>query len=126
MSTTVAIRPASLWTRAMLAVAAELDKSGRCCVDRTHDSRADLVSESNHWLSITVASQERPRQRARHFAAALTKASSDALSVAWGGLVNTISGTFPAEGVFRPDLLSKHITQKEIYALYDLLRQFRG
>ena len=63
-------------------------------------------------------------QRARHFAAALTKGSSDASSVAWGGVVNTTSGTFPTGGVFSPDWLSKHINQKDMYALYHLLRQF--
>ena len=45
MSTTVAFRPASLWTHVMFAVVEELDKSGRCSVDLTHDSRADLESE---------------------------------------------------------------------------------
>ena len=98
MSMTVAIRPASLWTHAMFAVVAELDKSGRCSVDLTHDSRADLVSEFKQWLSITATSQEGPWQRARHFIAALTKGSSDASSVAWGGVGHTTSGTFPAGG----------------------------
>ena len=73
-------------------------------------------------MSITATSQEGPWQRARHFAAALTKGSSDASSVAWGGVVNTTSGTFPAGGVFPSDWLSKHINQKEMYALYHLLR----
>ena len=36
MSMTAAIRPASLWTHAMFAVIAELEKSGRCTVDLTH------------------------------------------------------------------------------------------
>ena len=45
MSMTVAFRPASLWTHAMFAVVAELDKSGRCSVDLTQSSRADLVNE---------------------------------------------------------------------------------
>ena len=45
MSMTVAFRPASLWTHVMFAVVEELDKSGRCSVDLTHDSRADLESE---------------------------------------------------------------------------------
>ena len=58
MSMTVAIRPASLWTHAMFVVVAELEKLGRCSVDLTHDSRADLVSEFKKWLSITATSQE--------------------------------------------------------------------
>ena len=103
MSMTVAIRPTSMWTRAMFAVVAELDKSGRCSVDRTHDSRADLVTEFKQWQSITSTSQEGPWQRARRFATTLTKGSSDASSVAWGGVVNTTSGTSPAGGVFPPD-----------------------
>ena len=37
---------------------AELEKLGRCSVDLTHDSRADLVSEFKKWLSITATSQE--------------------------------------------------------------------
>ena len=124
MSMTVAIRPASLWTHAMFAVIADLEKSGLCTVDLTQDSRADLLGELRQWLSITATSQEGPWQRARHFSAALTKGSSDASSVAWGGVVNTASGTFPAGGVFPPDWLAKHINQKEMYGLYHLLRQF--
>ena len=72
-SMTVAIRPASLWTHAMFAVVADLEKSGVCSVDLTHDSKADLVGEFKQWLSITATSQEGPWQRAWHFAAALTK-----------------------------------------------------
>ena len=45
VSMTVAIRPASLWTHVIFAVVAELDKSGRCSVDLTQSSRADLVNE---------------------------------------------------------------------------------
>ena len=44
--------------------------------------------------------------------------------MAWGCVVNTTSGTFPAGGVFPSDWLSKHINQKEMYALYHVLRQF--
>ena len=124
MSMTVAIRPASLWTHAMVSLFAELDKSGRCSVDPTHDPRAYLVSEFKQWLSITAISQEGPWQHARHFAAALAKGSSDASSVSYGVVVNTISCTFPAGGVFPPDWLSNHINQKKVYALYHLPRQF--
>ena len=60
MSMAVAIRPASLWTHAMFAVVTELEKSGRCFVDLTNDSRADLVSEFKQWLSITATSQKKP------------------------------------------------------------------
>ena len=40
-----------------------------------------------------------------------------------GGVVNTISGTFPAGGVFPPDWLSTHINQK-VYAIYHIPRHF--
>ena len=92
-SMTVAIRPASLLTHDMFAVVADLDKSGLCSVDL-----ADQVGEFKQWLSITATSQEGPWKRVRHFAATLTKGSSNASSVAWGGVVNTTSGTFPAWG----------------------------
>ena len=42
MSMPVAIHPASLWTHARFAVVAGLEKSGRCTVDLTQDSRASL------------------------------------------------------------------------------------
>ena len=60
MSMAVTIRPALMWTHAMFAVVAELGMSGRCSVDLSHDSRADLVSEFKQWLSITATSQEGP------------------------------------------------------------------
>ena len=42
MSMTVAIRPASLLTHGMFAVIAYIEKSGRCTVELTQDSRAYL------------------------------------------------------------------------------------
>ena len=124
MDMTVAIRPASLWTHALFAVVADLDKSGLCSVDLTHDSRADLVGEFKQWLSITTSSQEGPWQRARYFAVALAKGLSDTSLVARGGVVNTTSGTVPPGGVFPPDWWSNLINQNDMYALYHLLRQF--
>ena len=47
--TTVATRPASRWKHAMFAVIADLEKSGSCTVDRTQDSRADLVGDFKQW-----------------------------------------------------------------------------
>ena len=108
----------------MFAVVAGLDKSGWCAVNLSHDSKADLVSEFKQLLGITATSQEGPWQRARNFSAALTKVSSAASSVARGGVANTTSGTLPAGGVFPSDWLSNNINQKEMYALYHLLRQF--
>ena len=102
MSMAMAIRSASLWTHAMFAVIADLHKSGLCSVDLTHDSRADLVSEFKQWLSIAATSQEGPWQRAWYFATALTKGSSDASSVAWGGHGQHDLGHLPRrEGCFR-------------------------
>ena len=111
----------------MFAVIAELEKSGRCTVDRKHDSRVDLLCEFRQWLGIAATSQEGPWQRARHFSASirtgLSDASSDASSAVWAGVVHTAAGTFPAGGAFPPDWLNKHINQKEMYGLYHLLRQ---
>ena len=44
--------------------------------------------------------------------------------MACGGVVSTISGTFPTRGVFPPGWWSKHVKQKEMYTPYYLLRQF--
>ena len=108
----------------MFAMLADLEKTGVCTVGLTQDSRADLVGEFKQWLNMSAISQEGPGRRARHFAAVLTKGSSDASSVGWGSVVNTTSDIFPVGGVFPPDWLSKHINHKEMYALYHLLRQF--
>ena len=113
MSMTVAIRPASLWTRAMFSTLAALEKSGLSRIDLTSEARGDLASTSH----------EGPWQRARHFTAALTEEASDASSVEWGGFVMSFGNPFKAGGVFPLDWLNKHINKKEMYALYHLLRQ---
>ena len=110
MNMTVEIRRASLWTHATFAVVTELDKSGRCPADPTRDSRADLVSDFKQWLSITATSQEGPWQRERHFAAALTKGSSDASSEAGGGAWPTRSRAPSPRGV-----CSRQIGRLNIY-----------
>ena len=120
MSMTVAIRPVSLF-----AVLADLEKAGLCIVDLTRDSRADILGEFKPGRNLSAPSPEVPWQRARQFAEVLVKWSSNASSVAWGGVVNTTSGTFPAGGQgVPPDSLSNHVNQKEMYGLYHLLRQF--
>ena len=124
MSMTVAIRPALLWMYAIFADVMELDGSSLWSVYLTHDVTADFVGEFNQWISVAATSEEGPWQQARHLSAALTKGWSDAPSVAWGSVINTASGAFPAEGVFPPNLLWQHIDQKEVYALYHLPRQF--
>ena len=61
MSMTVAMRPASLWTHAMFAVVAGLDKSGWCAVNLSHDSKADLVSEFKQLLGCLLYTSPSPR-----------------------------------------------------------------
>ena len=73
MSMPVAIRPASMWTHAMFAVLAEVEKSALCMGDLTQDSRADLPGEFQMWLNLSATSQEGACQRARYFVVALTK-----------------------------------------------------
>ena len=74
---------------------------------------------------MSAPSPEGPWRRARPFAAALTKGSSDASSVAWGGCREHDLGHLPrGGGVFPPDWLSNHINQKERYGLHHILRHF--
>lgn len=74
---------------------AKLEKSGRSTVVHTHDSRMDVLGKLMQWLGIVATSQEGPWTRERHYSAALTNGSSDASSVAWGGVVKTTTGTSP-------------------------------
>ena len=124
MSMTIAIRPASLYTQAMFAALAILEKTTQRELDLSLDSNANLVGEMKQWVNISTTTHEGPWQLAQHFAAALTKGASDASSVAWGGVVYTAGEPFEARGVFPQQWLSKHINQKETYALYHLLLQF--
>eukprot|EP00752_Nemacystus_decipiens_P016750 g14988.t1 len=105
MSMSVAIRPAALYTQAMFATVAALEKSGAHAVDLSADSH------------------EGPWQLARHFAAKLTLGASDASSLAWGGVVFARE-EFRAGGVFPSEWMPKHINFKEMYALHHLLLQF--
>lgn len=124
MSMTVAIRPASLYTQAMFATLAALEKTTLRTVDLSLDASADLVGEMRKWLAISATTHEGPWQIARHFSAALKTGASDASSLAWGGVVYTEGDPFEAGGVFPPEWRSKHINNKEMYALYNLLLQF--
>lgn len=123
-SMAVAIRPASLYTQAMFTALAALERSHRRAVDLSLDPSADLVGEMRQWLRITATTHEGPWQLARHFTAAITNGASDASSLAWGGVLYAAADPFEAGGVFPPEWLSKHINQKEMYALYHLLLQF--
>lgn len=124
MSMTVVIRPAALYTQAMFATFAVLEKNTRGAVDLSLDSSADLVGEMNKWVDISSTSHEGPWQLAQHFSAAITSGASDASSVAWGCVVYTAGDPFEAGGVFPSEWLPKHINQKETYASYNLLLQF--
>eukprot|EP00752_Nemacystus_decipiens_P013894 g12334.t1 len=108
-SMTVAIRPGSLYTQAMFAALAMLEKTTQRVVDLSLDSSANLVGELKQWLSISAITREGPWQLAQHFTAALTKGASDASSVAWGGVVYTAGDPFEARGVFPAKWLAKHI-----------------
>ena len=125
MSMTVAIRPASLWTRAMFNTIASFEKGGPRVALLDRDEYADLRAEFQQWLSLTTTSHEGLWQRARHYTASITNGASDASSIAWGGIVNTVSlPSFRAGGVFPSEWLPKHINKKEMYALHELLRLF--
>ena len=126
MSMSVAIRPASFYTKAMFAAVAALEKSGRHHLDLTDRANADLLGEFRWWCDISTTSHEGPWQRARHFAARLARGASDASSLAWGGVVYAPDGPFEAGGVFPQHWLTTHINQKELFALYHLLDQFCG
>lgn len=84
MSMTVAIRPASLWTHAMFAVLASMEKAGRSRVDLSLDANADLLGEFKQWLSLAATSHEGPWHKARHLPVKLD-GSSDASTLGWGG-----------------------------------------
>ena len=116
----MAIRPASLWTHAMLS---KLEKSGASRIDLTRDSYADLVGELQRWMRITSTSHEGSWQRARHFTSSFTDRSTDALSIRWGGVFNASLGPLRARGIFPQHWISRHINSKEMYAFYHVLRQ---
>lgn len=125
MSMFVAIRPATLFTRVMFAAVAALEKSGRHRLDLLLHASADILGEFRWWCQISTTSHEGPWQKARHFAAGLTRGASDASSLAWGGVVYAPSRPFTAGGGF-PPWRTTHINQKEMFALFHLLRQFCG
>ena len=58
MSLTVAVRPASLWTRAMFAVLSKLVKTGTSRINLAKDCHADLLGEFRQWIGIASTPQE--------------------------------------------------------------------
>eukprot|EP00903_Cladosiphon_okamuranus_P006868 g6689.t1 len=89
MSISVEIRPASLYTQAIFAAVAALEKSGRHRVDLRSRAFADLLGEFLWWCGIVTTTHEGPWQRARHFTAQLKRGASDSSSVAWGGVLHS-------------------------------------
>ena len=121
MSMTVAIPPASLWTHAMFAVLASLEKAGSSRVDLSRDDRADLLGEFRQWLSLTTTSHEARWRRARHLLVRL-QGASDASSRGYGGTFTIMGSDYHVGGGFPEDWLGKHINKKEMFALYHSLR----
>ncbi len=121
MSMTVAIRPASLWTHAVVPVLAAMDKGGSSVVDLGCDSKADMRGELQQWLALTAPSREGPWQRARHLIVKMT-GSSDASALGWGAVIDIMGSPYRAGGVFPDEWLREHINKKEMFALYHLLR----
>ena len=127
MSMTVALRPVSLWTHAMFAVLADLEKSGLRIADLTRDSSADILGANSSSGGICRL----PRQRGRGSMRDTSRQARRARVV--GYVVRRMEwcrehdlGHLPPRGrVFPPDWLSNHINQKDMHGLYHLLRQFR-
>ena len=70
VSTSVAIRPASLWTHHMFAAIAKAN--GR----EIHlSNKPDLCAEINIWRSLSATAQESPRYKPRHYASRVTVAA---------------------------------------------------
>ena len=76
------------------------------------------------WYGLTENAQEGPWYLAKHFAVVLTRAVSDASSVAWGGVLRFASLVFQAGADFGPEWMARGIHVKEMYALHELLQVF--
>ena len=126
MSMKVAIRPASLWTHYMF----EALRKAQCPRNRFWQHRvrvprrSGLREELELWYGLTENAQEGPWYLAKHFAVILTRAASDASSVAWGGVLRFASLVFQAGADFGPEWMARDIHVKEMYALHELLQVF--
>ena len=122
----VAIRPASLWTHYMF----ETLRKAQCPRNRFWQHRvrvprrSGLREELELWYGLTENAQEGPWYLATHFAVVLTRAASDASSVAWGGVLRFASLVFQAGADFGPEWMARDIHVKEMYALRELLQTF--
>lgn len=121
MSMMVAIGPAYLWTHAMFARLASMDKAGLSWVDLWPDSNIDLLREFKQWLSLVATSHEEPLQKARHLIVKLDGAS-DASMLGWGDAMNIVGTPYRAGGTFPADWLRQHINNKLMFSFYYLLR----
>ena len=118
VSMSVAIRPASMWTHCMYAAIAKAN--GR----KIHvSSKPDLCAELNIWRSLSATAQEGLWYKPRHYASQVTVAASDASSNQWGGVVSMPGGEFSAGGGLPREWSSRHINEKVIFALLELLTE---
>ncbi|CAN0429763.1 unnamed protein product [Ascophyllum nodosum] len=86
--------------------------------------RSGLREELELWYGLTENAQEGPWYLAKHFAVVLTRAASDASSVAWGGVLRFASLVFQAGADFGLEWMARDIHVKEMYALHELLQVF--
>ena len=118
ISMSVAIRPASLWIHYMFAAIAKAN--GR----EIHlSSKPDPCAELNIWRSLSATAQEGLWYKPRHYASQVTVAAADASSNQWGGVVSMPGGEFSAGGGFLHEWLSRHINEKEMFALLEVLTE---
>ena len=83
-----------------------------------------MREELELWYGLTENAQEGPWYLAKHFTVVLTRAASDASSVAWGGVLRFASLVFQAGADFGPEWMARDIHVEEMYALHELLQVF--
>lgn len=118
VSMSVAIRPASLWTHYMFAAIKNAKGTSIQLANKP-----DLRAELRKWLELSSTSQEGPWFKARHYHLELTRASSDASSNQYGGVVSLPQETFEVGGGFPRQWLSRPINGKETFALLEVLTE---
>ena len=124
MSMKVAIRPASLWTHYVF----EAIQKNQCPHHRFWQHRVRVPRKSGHreelelWGGLTENSQKGLWYLAKHFSVVLTRATSDASALAWGGVLRFLSLVFLAGANSGPQWIAPDIHVKEIYALHELLQ----
>ena len=118
MSMKVAIRPVSLWTHYMLEAIRKAQRPHhRFWQHRVRVLRkSGLREELELWGGLTENSQEGLWYLAKHFTVVLTRASSDASALAWGGVLRFASLVSQA-GASYPQWIARDIHVKEMYVL---------